>query len=1526
MEDNDEGNIQESEESAFKKISRFGNKLMETLFAVFYALFKDYNTINRFETQTTKLYVHMLYSVTISLQVLSLTFPPNLDSWDSFHLISAFVGYSRFDYLVANLGFGVPFWYVALGVVGFAFLIFLFLYFKIYFQYKIKESNYRYILGSVLKIFRLVLFLPFMNIFISVQKYSYKDKTSVFEYGGLSSSNITANYTGFLSALAEPVLVLLVLMDAGFNYEQYITRHKSMIYARAHSRVEECKILLLALLCYSHWYLHKDYYAAHLLISLAIGVILSSAYLYFLPFYTIFVNFTSSSCYLLLTWSSIAQLIGLWFDNATLVFYFIILVYPCLELALWEILHFRINWLMKNYDKIIYYSNPYVCEIIVRFEILKLLALNKKTVEGKSAGKKIRAHIHSLHREIANRFENHFFCAIWEFLYVYIVLKKDGLAKIKLTKTIDTQFSLEGAYLKYKYSNTINDFRRKILEEIDYINFRKLYEDALMFDKEACQDQLDFWNEMSAEAPQIHQIEKIGYKLFKTIQKAKKFSKNLIKQYPTNQQALRIYGTFLLEVYNNTVKGNELVSRAEHEKLQQEQKNAMIGERFNYFDENNGIIIVSGSPDDMGNITNMNTQAGNLLGVPTRYTIGQNIANYIPPPGNQVNSHNRAMEEYLKTTTTTEVCAPFNIIMLDAHGYLIECYYKGRAVALDSYPFFLSAIKKNSQARECLLYDDSNMITVNTRGMARLLGYSEEVILLNKLDANKVINNFDSLREKYPPGTIFEYMIPGIVNSLTMRFTDLKIGKVTFKMLHVTSDEDEVKSWKINKETTSFEDLRDLGVIEQTQEVKKKEKRGILKEPRQKSDKNCNVTFDISPQIFEIGETDFKAGKNVAGGKVKDATTSKQPVKLSEEKVEEDDDEEDKSSEKEETKNAPIPQEGQIFDLKDLGGFLFNNSEKPGDAASVVSFSVIEEDITKKRSGTSIASSAVSSNASFTSSQEAQVLLTGVTSSMFRFKVAFFATCLIVNLAALSMMIYLEFISTKYLESVIINDLAERRTLNTYFSLDARTLHLINLGELPPSMESASRERLLTGINRYNEIIDNIKSNLKGWKDGKAKDMYQDSQIKSWELKSGVINSTDVNLMDAMRDLVSQALMLYNTPLNEIDAQNPNFFYIYRNSYGETMQGLNISIEYFIDDAEENMQKFLEVILILASCAVALMFICFFLVIIPTLRQVEKSNQTVWSLFYLLPIDLVLELKSRCEERLEQTHGIESDKKNDKNKFKSLEERSNIKATNKWKGILVRLTVYYLFSAAFFLFFYFIGYETFGNTLEIKPKINNWAGMRTSAANAAFYWLQEVKYANLSYGYKWIVPYSQYEISPDYAFIFNSELMVFSEYNLLFRHLSSLKRSSKHNNYIWDDACLSEQCITLSKGYYASLNEYYLGIRDVYWQIVEGKNTSLDSISETKEELVEIGTTLIDLYESDIKDMIKKDAYLVIWISSSYCFIVFILYFFVYVRELNKVQQQITNIWSLGRLIPIDHRNKIMRSLRAHGKLQFQKK
>lgn len=202
---------------------------------------------------------------------------------------------------MAKIGLGLHFFYVSVFFVSFTFLVFVLLYYKLFNGFEVKESNYRHVLGSALKFMRSISFLPFLCIFISVQKYSTLPETSVYVYGNVSSKSIKVEYAGSWCTLWIGILVILVIMSVSFQYDQFLTRHHLINGACAHTKIEFTQFVLLTALCYSNFYIHDINQIIHLSICFIIGITLCGSYLYYLPFYSLFFNFKSSFCFLILT-------------------------------------------------------------------------------------------------------------------------------------------------------------------------------------------------------------------------------------------------------------------------------------------------------------------------------------------------------------------------------------------------------------------------------------------------------------------------------------------------------------------------------------------------------------------------------------------------------------------------------------------------------------------------------------------------------------------------------------------------------------------------------------------------------------------------------------------------------------------------------------------------------------------------------------------------------------------------------------------------------------------------------------------------------------------------------------------------------------------------------------------------------------------------------------------------------------------------------------------------------------------------
>lgn len=956
------------DESLTQRLSSRLKKFLHTFFDIFYIQYKASDSqVRQYSKQRQKIY-HTFNMALYSLQLVSLVFPPTTPNWSRFSLFSDMLNSVRGDYILVKIGLGMPCYFMAIGITSIIFGSLLVLFIKSLRKLPFDIQNYKLTLTNGLSFIKNFSFIPFLCIFSAVQKFEMTG--NVDEYGSGTKIQLPVPYLGLISLMFAVILVFLALVENTFQYQQFLNKKSSSIFSRAHSKIETLKIFLSTVLVYSYFYVKSIQNSVHLLISLSIGLCQWYLYTFYQPFYHLFTNFTHSIAYLLLLWVSFVQLIAIFLPDSTMVFLLILIISPFLIIIQWSLLKDRKNGIQKKFGENFFkLENIYQCELLIRSYSEDFLKLKKKT--DKVHMDLVKGKIYRVFRFMRKQFSRSNMQAVWEFLFAYSIIKDEGLSRIKLSGT-SSVLDIEGSYLYYKYSKFIEDFSIEYLEEVDFVRFRKYFEQATKQDKKTCFLQFEFWKELSSEKPNTENLEKIGYKLHDSLKKCKKILKKVYQLYPNNQLILKLYGSFLLEVYNDTSKGYEFLSKAEHEKNQMEQKNSNL-EKFNYFDDSNGILIISGEKDMVGNIVSINNPACEILKISQNFAINTNISNYLPPPMNNKRIHNTAMLKFIEVSNTTSVSShPFANFFIDNLGFLVEVYMQIRCVALNDSLYFLVGVKRKSSTSEVILYENESILA-NTHGFAQLINISESGVNLKNLSLCSIITDFTKYYNQINTSEVFEYLLPNTSKIITFKFSSTEIHGSTFRYLTATDDKEEVKKW--NKgQATSFNDLIGNSMI-LPQVLQNSAQKGILKTNTGK--KGLNVKFNLEPEFYYLNETDFKPGK-AATSKVKDVSTGEFKRKGQENVLEM---EESKNNDKSE----PL---GEIMDLGDIQeGFIKLQDEKMENLSEGNA-----DDQVVKKSGSSVASSAQSSNASFTASVEAQTLLSGVTTSMKSFKIAFFLT------------------------------------------------------------------------------------------------------------------------------------------------------------------------------------------------------------------------------------------------------------------------------------------------------------------------------------------------------------------------------------------------------------------------------------------------------------------------------------------------------------------------------------------------------
>lgn len=197
-----------------------------------------------------------------------------------------------------KLGIGVYFLYIAVGSVAFISIVLLYLFVKVFYKKEVKPINYKYTLGFSLKTLRIYGFLPFMCAFIASIEF-WLDKNGIaFEYDFIDIGQVHYEYFGAVSILCAGILILMCQSQAIFLYDQFLTKAKSDLRARAHSKIHVVQEMSILIIVVTHFWIHESYPVSHLFIVFVLSLGLIGGYVYYLPFYNNIINYTHSAVFL----------------------------------------------------------------------------------------------------------------------------------------------------------------------------------------------------------------------------------------------------------------------------------------------------------------------------------------------------------------------------------------------------------------------------------------------------------------------------------------------------------------------------------------------------------------------------------------------------------------------------------------------------------------------------------------------------------------------------------------------------------------------------------------------------------------------------------------------------------------------------------------------------------------------------------------------------------------------------------------------------------------------------------------------------------------------------------------------------------------------------------------------------------------------------------------------------------------------------------------------------------------------------
>ena len=585
--------------------------------------------------------------------------------------------------------------------------------------------------------------------------------------------------SGKFISLARTLLSLLFLFIGNWVYEFFCAeiRHTAkdkVVYAKSSMYVDLKVKFLYTTIVVVNLFVYDQHPQLFQVLVLACSGYSAAQYMYFLPYYSIYINKLKIICVSIESFAALAFLIGYMVDDAQTILTFTIFTTPCGCFIVNYLVEYRRSFIRKINPK---RCNPFMLELYLREQLADTSCLD---------------------REILNKIDKSFFVnnykncqlmGVWQAYYCIDVIRDYRMAFIKLSKCWSCAYSLPADFQTYKCSYMLNSIEFMDYEDLSYIRYALKLENLKKEDMNVCVSLLKFWGELIGQGDLKNLnilVEDIGYGIV-SVQTEYQY---LIENYPSSNNCREFFRTFLTDIVSEVSALNHLTSKMNSN------KEYINSQTINYFDDSNGVILISGNEKNIGEIIYSNSPFAEILNQRLNTIIGSNISVFIPELYSK--NHNQALTNFVNFCLESEVPFSGTLFLQTEKGYLVESVIKSRCSAIKSNVFFLVIIKRVETKRHIILYNHEGIIFSYSKDLPDFLGFQN-------LKMMKMMDIFEFSIHSMDINVNYEriYRDKPVWVSKTYR----KVGNTLMSILLIYESEAEVSQWGQDFET--FEDVKE---------------------------------------------------------------------------------------------------------------------------------------------------------------------------------------------------------------------------------------------------------------------------------------------------------------------------------------------------------------------------------------------------------------------------------------------------------------------------------------------------------------------------------------------------------------------------------------------------------------------------------------------------------------------------------------------------------------------------------------------
>ncbi|CAG9311171.1 unnamed protein product [Blepharisma stoltei] len=781
-------------------------------------------------------------------QIMSLLWFPDLPikDWSDNMILWEIIGYLRIDNICSELGIIDAYLYLSIVANFIIFSGILILVFMVHRSVSIP----RFIVVLFKWIFRFwvnLIFISSMVLYSVVLKYNFTSLKNISEYTNNDESKIfEVNFALEISIIFAIIITFpLILLYTEFSGEIRHSVSKKILKSKAHSKID----FQISIFAYFSPILYvlsvKDYIIYYQCFLMVSSIIMMAETIIFLPYFSAYCNLTLILRFFAISVVSFGFIIGNWMDNSLLVILIAIILGPLISVFIYQ-------YILKLQSKIITnlpaslsgINSVYKLEKCLRHSLLWNDSENKDQIIYLFELFFIEKYLYRDKLQV-----------LWVTNYCLFTLQDEPLSKIKLSKAKNISGNLGSDFQEYLCNKKIEESLWS--ESTQFIDYFQQLHMIKKKDLKLCVNLLRFWEEVISQSPDIKKLSKNLMWLQENLIFLNNKYSQLTSKFFNSKESLDLYASYAKDILFDWEKSNLL-----------ENKSRSFGRiainsfsrNFEFFNDINGIFIVSCEEENFGEILFSNPKASEIMRSSSYSIDGSNITNFISPY--YCEKLNEEIRRIIHFSSSSEIDLTEGFFLNLPSHFIIECSGKILITSHENHLVSILLFKPKMAKHQVASISESGEICSCSENFPKFLkNHNSNLAGLN------IKNLFPEIAE-FGWQWFVPYRLSGFEAETILVLNYYQVNKMKVFYAVLTNDYDEIQRWKnknlpLENEEEKFILTSQLSLKDQSTEGNSKILKKAYTEIEEiyaNSEMNLNQASSVeSPQVTDRAYSEEKS-------------------------------------------------------------------------------------------------------------------------------------------------------------------------------------------------------------------------------------------------------------------------------------------------------------------------------------------------------------------------------------------------------------------------------------------------------------------------------------------------------------------------------------------------------------------------------------------------------------------------------------------------------------------------------------------